>query len=380
MAEGDIGSVIDTFEFDPANCAFPEMCHVSGDIYAIVYQGPDDDGFLITVSIDSSGNIGAAVIDTWEFSGTTCIEPQIYHVSGSVFVVVYEWTGSDGVVWTVNISAAGTITKSTIDILIFETVQCKMPKMIKVSSSCWAIVFSSSLDDGFCKTVGLNSAGVIGAAPIDTFEFAPTNGIGPDIIHVSGDVFAVVYRGPDDDGWVCTFTIDISGNIGAAVIDTLEFDASFCYQPEIRHVADDIFAVAYQGPDADGFLCTFSIDSAGNIGASVIDTFEFDTATGQLVSILLISRNMFAIAYQGPDGDGWVKTINIASNGDIAAAITDSEEFDTSYGMYPALIHVAGDVHAIAYRGVDNDGFLCTLGIEKHVPGGAQHLLLMGIG
>lgn len=380
MAEGDIGSVIDTLEFDTADCSFPEICHVSGDTYAIVYQGTDGDGFLVTISIDSSGNIGAAVIDSWEFAPTSAIDPQIYHISGTVFCLLWESVGADGWAGTLNISSGGTITKSFIDYLEFEPLQCNMPKMVQRTSTIWAIVYGGSLDDGFCKTLSIDLSGNIGAAVIDTFEFAPTNGMGPDIIHVSGDFYAISYRGADDDGFVCTIEIDSSGNIGAAVIDTLEFHAADCFEPEIRHVQDDIYMVAHQGSSAHGSMCTFTIDSSGNIGAAVIDTFEFDSTTGQLVSILLISRNMFAIAYQGPDGDGWVKTINIASNGDIAAAITDSEEFDTSYGAYPALIHVAGDVHAIAYRGVDNDGFLCTLGIEKFIPGGAQHLLLMGLG
>ena len=50
MAIGSIGSVLDTLEFDTGACEYPHIINISGDIFAIVYQGSDGDGWLVTTN------------------------------------------------------------------------------------------------------------------------------------------------------------------------------------------------------------------------------------------------------------------------------------------------------------------------------------------
>lgn len=91
--------------------------HVSGDVYAIFWQGADLDGWIYTLSIDAAGNI--TNIDNWEFVTTYCTKPHAYHVSenqaanGQIFVVGYSQNGATAPqVFTVEILNNGTITKS----------------------------------------------------------------------------------------------------------------------------------------------------------------------------------------------------------------------------------------------------------------------------
>ncbi|GAH61719.1 unnamed protein product, partial [marine sediment metagenome] len=107
---------------------------------------------------------------------------------------------------------------------------------------------------------------------IDTLEFESTDITELDMIHVSGDIYAIVYQGPDDDGWIKTVSIDVDGDIGASVIDSLEFDGVRCFVPRIIHIYGSVFAIAYSGPDYDGFVITLSISAAGDIGAAIIDS------------------------------------------------------------------------------------------------------------
>ncbi len=64
----------------------------------------------------------------------------------------------------------------------------------------------------------------------------------------------------DDDGNERRLAI-IEGNL-SAVVDTLAFDASVGQTPHIVRVAGDIYAVAYTGVGSDGYVTTFTIDSA----------------------------------------------------------------------------------------------------------------------
>ena len=329
MAEGDIGAIIDTLEFDVVDGANPNIIHVSGNVFAVAYKGFESDGWVCTVEILANGQIGAAVIDTLEFDVVDGATPNIIHVSGDVFAIAYAGFESDGQVCTVEILANGQI----------------------------------------------------GAAVIDTLEFDAGVGLDPNIIHVSGDVFAIAYGGAGTDGWMCTVAILTNGQIGAAVIDTLEFDVGGSSWPRIVHVSGNVFAVAYSDVIYAGKMCTVEILTDGQIGAAVIDTLGFDAVRGISPNIIHVSGNVFAIAYAGFESDGWVCTVEILANGQIGAAVIDTLEFDAADGANPNIIHVSGNVFAVAYKGPDDDGWMCTVDIEKlPVTATGLHLPLMGIG
>jgi hypothetical protein len=152
---------------------------------------------------------------------------------------------------------------------------------------------------------------------IDTLEFDTSSGYEPDMTHVDGDVYAIAYRGPGDDGFLKTVEIATDGQITNTVIDTLEFDTLSGFEPDIIHVNADVYAITYRGPGDDGFLKTVEIATDGQITNTVIDTLEFDTSSGFEPSIIHINANVYVIAYRGPNSDGFLKTVEIATDGQI---------------------------------------------------------------
>ena len=148
---------------------------------------------------------------------------------------------------------------------------------------------------------------------LSTLEFDTTDGANPDIIHISGNVYAIAYQGPGSDGFLKTVTIATNGSITQTVIDTLEFDTSNGSYPDIVHIAEDVYAIAYMGPFSDGFLITVRIATDGRITQTVLDTLEFDTSDCSYPVIVPVSGNVYAIAYTGPFSNGFLKTVAIAS-------------------------------------------------------------------
>ena len=363
MAEGDIGAVIDTLEFDATQGAYCSIIHISGDVYAIAYDGPDSHGWLCTVTIDAAGQVGAAVIDTLEFDATGGAYPRIIHISGDVYAIAYtEVFSGDGWLCTVTIESNGQIGAAVIDTLEFDIAQCITPRIIHVSGDVYAIAYSGVLTDGWLCTVTIESNGQIGAAVIDTLEFDIAECNAPSIIHVSGNVYAIVYEGVDGDGWLRTVTIESNGLIGAAVIGTLEFDSEQGTEPVIIHISGEVYAIAYSGALLDGWLRTVTIKSTGQ--ALNIDTLEFDVADCRNPSIVHVSGDVYAIAYSGVLTDGWLCTVTIESNGQIGAAVIDTLEFDIDEGRWPDIIHASRNIYAIAYSSVGNDGFVATIDID----------------
>jgi hypothetical protein len=364
-APGDIGSVIDTQEFDTSDCRGPSIVRVADDVVAIAYSGPGDDGWLKTYEIDASGNITDTVIDSLEFDTSDCYEPSITHVLGEIYAIAYRGPGDDGWLKTVDIDGDGNIGAAVIDSQEFDGSDGREPSIVRVADDVVAIAYRGPNDDGWLKTYEVDASGSITNTAIDSLEFDTGDGREPSIAHVLGEIYAIAYRGPGDDGWLKSVDIDGDGNIGAAVIDSQEFDSTDCRFPSIVRVADDVVAIAYMGPNDDGWLKTYEIDASGNITNTAMDSLEFDTDNGLEPSIAQVSVDIYAIAYAGYDDDGWLKTYEIDTSGNITDTVIDTLEFDTTYGVGPSITHVLGDIWAIAYRGPDYDGFLKTVGIES---------------
>lgn len=361
---GDIGAVIDTLEFDTGDGWEPDIIHVSGNVYAVAYRGAGNDGFVRTVSIATNGDIGSSVIDTLEYDTSKSYEPRIIHISGNVYAVIYRGPDNDGFVKTISIAPNGDIGSSVIDTLEYDTADGYEPRIIHVSGNIYAIAYRGSGNDGFVKTISIAASGDIGSSVIDTLEYDTANGYEPDIIHVSGNVYAITYRGPDNDGFIKTVSIAASGDIGDTIIDTLEYDTTSGHEPDIVYISGNIYAIIYRGSGNDGFVKTISIAASGDIANTVVDSLEFNGIYVYEPSVIPVSSDVYVLAYRGSSNAGYLKTLSIAANGSITDTVIETEAFDAGTCYEPCIIHISGDVFAIAYRGVNSDGFVKTIAIN----------------
>lgn len=359
-APGTLGGVVDTLEFSTSNVYNPDLIHTSGEYFAIAYTNNATDGVLETVRIDSSGNIvaGSAAF----FDSQTGYTPDILHINGDIYAIAYEGPNSDGWVRTLNIDSGGGIT-GTGQSLEFETSQGEQTDMVHVTGDVYAIVYrgrSGGSNDGWVDTVTIQPSGAV-SGPLDRFEFDTSEGEEASIVQVSGDVFAIAYSGPGNDGWIKTVTIDASGTI-TDTGQSLEFDGFHGRNPVIVSLGNGICAIAYQGAWNDGWIKTVSIDGAGAI-TGPIASLEFDTTYAQDPDMINLAGDVFAVAYEGPDSDGWIKTLTIDSAGQLALT-GSSLEFDTVNCYEPSLSSVSSSLIAVAYSGAGADGFIKTISLQ----------------
>jgi hypothetical protein len=361
---GDIGAVIDTLEFDTADGWEPDIIQVSGNVYAIAYRGPSNDGFMKTVSIAANGDIGNTVIDTLEYDTADGWEPDIIQVSGNVFAIAYRGPSNDGFVKTISIATNGDIGNTVIDTLEYDTADGYEPRIIHISGNVYAIAYRGTSNDGFVKTISIATNGDIGNSVIDSLEYDTADGYEPRIIHISGNVYAIAYRGTSYDGFVKTMSIATNGDIGNTVIDTLEYDTSNGYEPDIVYISGNVYAITYRGTGNDGFVKTISIAANGDIANTVIDSLEFNGVYVYEPNIIPVSSDVYVLAYRGSSNAGYLKTVSISASGSITDTVIETAAFDTGEGYEPRITHISGDVFAIAYRGVNSDGFVKTININ----------------
>jgi|TARA_B100000809_G_scaffold258003_1_gene300522 hypothetical protein len=295
-------------------------------VYVIAYTGDTDDGFLKTVQIAGSGEIGNEEIDSFEFDVVKGKTPDIIPISGDVYAIAYAEDGDDGRLITVTIANDGQITEAIIDSVEFDNAKGKTPNIIHISGNVYAIAYAGDGDDGWLITGTITAAGQITDTLIDSLEFDPVKGKTPNIIPISGNVYAIAYAGDLDDGFLITVTIATDGQITDTVIDTLEFDTSQGKTPNIIPISGDVYAIAYAGNADAGSLKTVTIATDGQITDPVIDTLEFDSAKGKTPNIIPVSGDVYAIAYAGNGDDGFLKTLTIATDGQITDPVIDTLE------------------------------------------------------
>ena len=380
MAYGDIGAIVDTLEFCVTNAARCFIIHVTGEIFAIAYVDADSHGMVATVGINAAGDIEPTIIDSLEFDTTTCGYPTIVHVSGSIYAIAYRGPDNDGWVCTVDIAANGVIENAVVDTLEFDTSPCYDPNLIHHTGTTFAVVYRNAANHGTLTTFAIDAAGNIGAAPIDTGTFVASHGNEPKIVNVFGNIFATVYRTGAFAGGLCTSAIAADGTITTINIETVAFVPGFVGDPDICNAIGNIYAIAYRGVDNDGFLATIDISDAGDIGAATIDTLEFDTDNCAWSSIIPINAGMCAIASQSTGNLGLLTTVQVDAAGEITDTILDNQTFDAADGINPKLIVVDDDTFVIAYSGAGSDGFVTTITIERPSLGQTRHLTLMGVG
>jgi hypothetical protein len=145
-------------------------------------------------------------------------------------------------------------------------------------------------------------------------------------------------------------TISAAGAISNSVISSLEFDPVNGMEPQIIYVTGDTYAIAYDGPQNDGFLITLPIEANGTIPGTITDTFEYDTSNGNYPDIVMVANGIFAIAYCIPSSRGSLKTIGISTHAGVNAYRIVASAGDTSIRAYVNADNVTATASIISWQ------------------------------
>jgi len=282
--DGSIGGAFtDTLQFDLVRGVYGHIIQVSSGVAAIAYQGPGATGWLVTVSIDAAGNIGA--LDSLEFDGTRGYQPYILPITGSIMAIVYGGTlASEGTVITLSVAGDGTIGAIIDTEKFYDAVdQIREPSITHIQGDIYAISYNlaTAAAPGYICTVEIDSAGNISAV-IETLELSVLGKAEYlSVLPVSGDVCLTAFRGDDgvggDDDYMKTLPIDNVGDIGAVIDSEMMVLAApaFCDRDSLVYIGDQVYAQWIQAT-ANGLLFTFDVETTvaapAGPGASLADT------------------------------------------------------------------------------------------------------------
>ena len=158
-----------------------------------------------------------------------------------------------------------------------------------------------------------------------------------DATHVAGEIYVVAYTRDYTDGYVTSLRITAEGV--ATLLDTIQYSAVNLTHKKVVVLDANVFAV-FSSNVGGGYIHTLSVDLVTGALAN-IDNRVFDASSDELTACH-IDGTQYAIFYQGPGGDGWLRTWSIADNGVIAALETDSWEWGPVTGEGEDIYHIPG--------------------------------------
>jgi hypothetical protein len=135
---------------------------------------------------------------------------------------------------------------------------------------------------------------------------------------VDNDTYALAYRGPDDDGFITTFTIPADGS-SITEVATMEHDTSKSGYNSLVKLNSKTYALAYKGANNDGYFTLFEI-SANGATITKMASLEFE-GYNAYNSLEIADANTAVLAYMGPGDDGYIKTFTLVSNDEQAPTI-----------------------------------------------------------
>ncbi|KYK22636.1 hypothetical protein AYK25_02435 [Thermoplasmatales archaeon SM1-50] len=195
-------------------------------------------------------------------------------------------------------------------------------------------------------------------------------GYTPYIIHVNGDIYAIVSEDYQKGCKLSTVKISKEGSID--YIQTIylgKSTGSNVCQPIIVQVTKEIHLVSFI--DEKYFVNLHTINISANGTIQHMTKFVFpepsDPNKPNSPGLQMITENLCAIAYWSPSTGGIIKTVDISGSGNITytgKSITFDPASSKTYSREPSLIYIAGSTYALGYRGQSNQGILKTINIS----------------
>ena len=359
---------ITNFEHNSGNATHNSMIHISGDVYAIAYEGSNNKGTIQTISITSAGGVtNSSYIASEEHDDNNGEYNQLVHLAGTKYVLFYRGQSSDGFAKVFNISNNGQTIEAISSALEFATNDAQHISALKITDSTLVAAWQRSNDDNYITTFKVSSDGSSITSTVST-NHDGSYGRSNSLVRADEDTYILSYNGSSNYGRVQTFTIPPDGSSITEVANAAFSDNSYSYWNSMIQIDHDTYVNAgysYNTSGANGYygvLETFTIPLDGSSITSVATLKYTDQNLGTHNKLFKLNDSEFLLAYEGKDGDGYLEMYSVSSNG---ATLTKKwqNEFDISNMEWPSITRLDKNTIAIAYAGGSSDGYIQTFDI-----------------
>jgi len=370
---------IDTLAVSPIHDA--TSIHVTGDLYTRI----DCRGIVQTFLVHQNGLIGDGVIQELDLGFADAFTNRNLKYEANILLVREDIDGFILVaslgkeLKTLRIDGAGNITSIGSTLTMHS-----VAKGTNIYRGPAADVFIVSyfpdmnvFKDHYIRTFRVDTAGQLSwISSAWKYEYHPYYGfIMPDIVHVSGNVYAIMALGGNPGelsswyGRLHTFTVAADGALAYSQIDSFEFDdiSNATYARIFRLAGSNYFGLSYRDKHGNGILKTLSIADNGIINKKIRNTlFIEQIASGIRVDVVPISDDIYGFVgfRNGANSVASTtriifETYRITTDGIIDPVPISTFKKNMSWGGSPKIVPVSSDVYLLTV----SNGTVHTIGI-----------------
>jgi hypothetical protein len=321
MAEWAVTTAAASLEFD-TDYGWYNSCHqIDSNHFINFWGGPDDDGYVQVFTVNTSTWAVTTAAASLEFDTGHDWFNSCYQIDSNHFINFWGGLDYDGYV-----------------------------QVFTVNTSTWAVTTA--------------------AASLEFDEGQGYYGYYNSCHQIDSNHFINFWSGKDDDGFTQVFTVNTSTWAVTTAGARLEFDTvnariNSCYQVDNNH-----FVNFWKGADGGGFTQVFTVNTSTWAVTTAAASLEFDTVNGWHSSCYQVDSNHFINFWSGPDDDGYVQVFTVNTSTWAVTTAAASLEFDTAAGRYHSCYQIDSNHFINFWGGPDDDGF--TQVFEVEVPSGGE--------
>ena len=333
-----------------------------------------------------------------EFDNSYGRMSSVAELSDGKYVVAYEGPSNDGFIMTFAVANDGTVTQ--IVKLEHDTNQGQYNSLVKVYDDIYALAYTSS-GRGQIKTFKIPNDGS-SIKEISSRQHDTSRGYYSSLRRVDVNTFVLAYRGWGERGFLTTFDIDRIGLI--TELKDVKFDDRYANYSSLVELSPNYFAVAYNHAGRDinnnnvqwsSLIKTYKISDDG-LTITGLKDYEFGAANGNQEyenSFIKIDEDSYALAYRDYNSltsgrhRGILKTFTIKADG--SSIVEESSqaifpELTGNDGYWNSIIKMDSENILVKSRHASNYWVLKTYKISNNgktltndwkfdVTGGADH-------
>ena len=361
---------------------YNNLIKMDEDSYVLSYSGNSTDGYLQTFTVSKDGNTITQVLEK-EWSTYDVQRQSFIRMSEDLYLMAYYGTNSgtrhDGVsvanatgqwLTVFQIKSDGSVI-SELGNYLFDTYNNSdaQHNLLKINDETYALAYrsynygpeTSSQWGGWVKTFKVNGANISHIKEKNVTE-NQSEFYESSWQHLGGTKYALAHSGNSSDGYITTLDISADGET-ITQIAQVEHDTEYGRMNQLQKVDEDTYLLSYEGPSGDGHIKTFTIPTNG-ASITEVTELEHDTNNSQWGSLIPIDDNKFMLAYRTGDSDGNIKFFTVPDDG---SSITEGLilEHETNNNQYNSLVMMDHDNFLLAYAGNSSDGYLKTFNFTQ---------------
>jgi len=200
----------DEIVITPPIWTFADICQTSTGFCAVVSRASAGTTIL-TVAVDASGNMPATPTDTFVMTATADYHHRMINIrtSEGIFLVSHRISASNqGWIRTIDIDGSGNIGASTLGTRNFAAEVGSYTPIRKLTEGMLVLGHWNAIGELFVRTFPVNASGGIGSQR-DSINLGDQDTGSLDLSPAINDMWAISFTGEDSDGFLKT--IDIEG-------------------------------------------------------------------------------------------------------------------------------------------------------------------------